>query len=236
MAIAWEMEINHGRIKTYSRREGRITRAQLKALTELLEVYQLPYSDSKIDILNIFPGIKRFAVEVGFGDGESLIQQALQNEQTAYLGIEVFRPGIGKCLMQLSKENVSNVRISTADARDVISHQLRSDSVHEFMILFPDPWPKARHHKRRLINPQFIDLCADRLVERGTITITTDSSDYADQVVGVLEANAQLECMVPIRDLSKRPQTRYGRKAMRAGSTVYEMRYARSTREFVQSA
>lgn len=232
-ALTSEMDKQRGRIKTYSRRESRITPAQQRALAVLLDSYQLPYSDSKINLSKEFPGTEKFAIEVGFGDGESLVQQALENKNTAYLGIEVYRPGVGKCLMQLSDNNVTNVRISTADARDVISNQIHSNCVNEFMILFPDPWPKARHHKRRLINSEFIDLCADRLIERGLITIKTDSSNYADQVVDVLEANTQLECIAPDSCLSNRPQTRYENKAMRAGNTVYEMRYARLTPELV---
>lgn len=234
--MARKTETRQSRIKTYSRRESRITPAQQKALAELLEIYQLPYSDSKIDISEVFPGVERFVVEVGFGDGESLVQQALENDDTAYLGIEVYRPGVGKCLMQLKKNNLTNVRISTADARDVISRQLRSNSVHEFIILFPDPWPKARHHKRRLINPEFISLCTDRLAERGSISIKTDSSGYADQALKTLEANTQLESAPACDALSKRAQTRYQKKAMQAGSAVYEFRYVRSAPEFVHNA
>ncbi len=222
------------RVKTYARRESRITPAQKKALTDLLEVYELPFTKAEIDFLDIFPGVNRIAVEIGFGDGEALLQQAKQNTTTGYLGIEVFRPGVGKCLMHLHKNKIDNVRISTFDARDVLSYQIPANSVNEFIILFPDPWPKARHHKRRLINSQFIQLCVDRLVAGGMITIVTDCEDYAGEIHRLLTQRVDLERIETVEHSPAKqpmgPQTRYARKAVQSGNPAYEMNYVRTAR------
>ena len=231
-AAAHETGKRQARIKTFARRESRITPAQQKALAELLGLYQIPWTNKKIDISEVFPKAKKFAVEIGFGDGSALLEQAMRNTETAYLGIEVFRPGVGKCLIQLQRNNITNVRISTADARDVISEQISSASVHEFIMLFPDPWPKMRHRKRRLVNPEFIALCVDRLVPGGTITIVTDSVDYAQQVIDVLEDNDGLESLAHhLASSERRSPTRYEKKAIAAGHSVFEMQYAKSVHQ-----
>ena len=220
------------RVKTYARRESRITPAQKRALAELLSLYELPLTDAPICVSEVFPGTSRFAIEIGFGDGETLVHRAQQNKNTAYLGIEVYRPGVGKCLLRLHKNNVNNVRVSTNDARDVLLQQVPSNAVNEFIILFPDPWPKLRHRKRRLVNSEFVELCVDRLVIGGTILIVTDSSDYAQQVLEILEVNPNLESLAPIQDAAevqdRRQQTRYARKAGLSGNQVFEMLYTRS--------
>ena len=226
------------RVKTYARRESRITPAQKKALVELLSLYELPLTDSPMRISEVFPGTNRFAIEIGFGDGETLVHRAQQNKATAYLGIEVYRPGVGKCLLRLHKNRLKNVRVSTNDARDVLLQQVPSNAVDEFIILFPDPWPKLRHRKRRLVNSEFVELCVDRLVIGGTILIVTDSSDYAQQVLEILEENPYLECMTSRQDAAglqdKLRQTRYARKASQSGSQVFEMHYTHSARHSVQ--
>ncbi len=211
-----------------------MTPAQKKALCELLPLYELPFTESRIDISALFPQSSRFVVEIGFGDGEELTRLALQNELNAYLGIEVFRPGVGKCLLKLHKNKIQNVRISTSDARDVLSYQLPSNSVNEFIILFPDPWPKSRHRKRRLIDSQFVERCIDRLAYGGTITMVTDCEDYAEQAQQVLTEFKTLKNLSPsdgaLRASTIEPQTRYARKAVQSGNPAFELRYARSAR------
>lgn len=226
------------RVKTYARRESRITSAQKKALTDLLDLYELPFSEAAVNFPDIFPDAKRIAVEIGFGDGEALVEQARQHENTGYLGIEVFRPGVGKCLLNLHKNTIDNVRVSTHDARDVLTYQIPANSINEFIILFPDPWPKVRHHKRRLINIEFIQLCVDRLIEGGMIRIVTDCEDYASQVNRVLTENAQLAnietCVQSLATRFIGPQTRYARKAIQSGNPAYEMNYVRTAQPTTQ--
>ena len=236
---ATESDKKQYRVKTYARRESRITPAQKKALAELLSLYELPLTDSPIHVSEVFPGASRFAIEIGFGDGETLIHRAQQNKTTAYLGIEVYRPGVGKCLLRLHKYNVKNVRVSTNDARDVLLQQVPSNAVNEFIILFPDPWPKLRHRKRRLVNSEFVELCVDRLAIGGTILFVTDSSDYAQQVLEILEKNPNLESMKSEQDAAevqdKLQQTRYARKASQSGSQMFELLYTRSASRSAQN-
>ena len=218
-------------IKTYLRRESRITPAQRKALTELLGHYELAYSEQQIDVRQEFPDSTRFSVEIGFGDGDALIWRALTNPQTAYLGIEVYRPGVGKCLHNLHHNNVKNVRVSTVDARDVLQFQIPENSIDELVILFPDPWPKARHRKRRLLNAQFVNLCVERIVPSGAVHIATDSSDYAEQILEILDQHKELKRITLNRETNpnqlQRRRTKYEQKGKDAGNRIFEMVYTR---------
>lgn len=228
-SISKQMNQPNHRVKTYARRESRITAAQKKALAELLDLFELPFERKVINGLEFFPQAKRFALEIGFGDGEALVQRALQNPTTAYLGIEVYRPGVGKCLMQIKKNEIRNIRVSTADARDVVAHQLPSHSVDEFVFLFPDPWPKSRHQKRRLLNADFLELCTDRLTTSGTITVVTDCAGYAEQVDQIVTESARLEnleaSISSVGNVKSEPHTRYARKAIQAGNQIIELFY-----------
>ena len=227
------MEIKqYTRNQTYSRRESRITTAQRRALVELLDEYSLPYTDEKINITQVFYGVKRFCIEIGFGDGRNLLDMAVANSQTGYLGIEVYRPGVGKCLRLLHKNNIANVRISTADARDVLNRQIPAESVDEIYILFPDPWPKLRHHKRRLIDSDFVNVCASRMAIDGTLSVATDSKNYAERILELLQQCDKLRNLAECEGFAKagesqRLQTRYERKATENNHTVYDMIFRR---------
>ena len=214
------------RVKTYARRESRMTVAQRRALENLSERYLVPPTDALLDLTQMFPKLNRFALEVGFGDGEALVHLARANPDTGYLGIEVYRPGVGKCLMALHRWNINNVRISTFDARDVLEYQLPPKSLNEIFFHFPDPWPKRKHKKRRLIQPEFVELCMSRLVDDSRIIFVTDSSDYAAYAQEIFVENDQIKSIADSQELKssrlQRPETRYERKALAKGSLIYE--------------
>ncbi len=222
------------RNKTYARRESRITQAQQRALSELSQRYVLQESESVIEMTKHFPGVDRYVVEIGFGDGDALVELAADNPATGYIGIEVYRPGVGKCLMSLDSRKLDNVRICTRDARDVLSDCRPHGSLAEIFILFPDPWPKKRHHKRRLVNPEFVDLCADCLKTEGRIYFSTDWSDYARVVLGHLESNGKFDNIAGKNRYytgeSLRPRTRYECKALARGDRIYDLVFSRRER------
>lgn len=222
------------RNKTYARRESRITQAQQRALRELSQRYVLHESESVIELTKLFPGVDRYAVEIGFGDGDALVEIAADNPTTGYIGIEVYRPGVGKCLMSLDNRELDNVRICTRDARDVLIDCHPRGSLAEIYILFPDPWPKKRHHKRRLVNPEFIDLCADCLQTDGRIYFSTDWSDYAHGALGHLESNGKFDNVAGKNRYytgeSLRPRTRYELKALARGDRIYDLVFRRRAR------
>ena len=204
-----------------------MTPAQRRALAECSDDYLLHFSEQPIDLSDVFPHANRFSIEIGFGDGKVLLQLASKNPDTGYLGIEVYRPGVGKCLLGLNEMELKNVRVSTSDVRDVLSRQLTSDSLNEVFILFPDPWPKKRHHKRRLISPEFIDLCANRMVAGATLCFATDSENYAEHTLSQLTASKEFENIEQSGGFYSgepvRPQTRYERKALARGEKIYDL-------------
>ena len=204
-----------------------MTPAQRRALVECSDDYLLHFAEQPIDLSAVFPHANRFSIEIGFGGGEVLLQLASRNPDTGYLGIEVYRPGVGKCLLGLNEMELKNVRVSTSDVRDVLLRQLTPDSLNEVFILFPDPWPKKRHHKRRLISPEFINLCASRMVAGATLCFATDSENYAEHTLSQLTASKEFENIERSGGFYSgepvRPQTRYERKALARGEKIYDL-------------
>ena len=222
------------RNKTYVRRESRITRAQQRALSEFSERYVLQDIESVIKLDELFPGLNRYALEIGFGDGEALIELAAANPDTGFIGVEVYRPGVGRCLLALDKANIDNVRVCMFDARDVLGGFIPEQSLSEIFILFSDPWPKKRHHKRRLVNSEFIQLCAACLKTEGRMIFATDAQDYAQQVLNQLEANSEFRNLAGPTGFYDgeplRPMTRFERKALARGDQIYDLVFCRSER------
>ena len=225
------MAQKHQRVKTYARRESRMTAAQRRAIENLSELYVVPSADVSLDLQQIFPKLNRFALEVGFGDGEALVHLARTNPDTGYLGIEVYRPGVGKCLLALHRLNIDNVRVSTSDARDVLALQLPPRLLSEIFFHFPDPWPKRKHRKRRLIQPEFVELCVSRLTDDGRIIFVTDSSDYAAYARERFAENDRIGILDDGQELStgrlQRSETRYERKALERGNFIHEFVFQR---------
>ena len=193
-------------IKSFVRREARLTASQMQAIEELWPRYGFTGG------MNAAPTI----IEIGFGNGESLLNQAQLQPQYNFLGIEVHRPGVGTFLRALSKTTLTNVRVSKDDAIDVLS-KLPDASVHGVQIFFPDPWPKKRHQKRRLIQASFLDLIIPKLAPGGFIHCATDWEDYANQMLEVLSADPRLQNTSPTGTTIERPAHRILSKFERRG-------------------
>ncbi|MEC7860477.1 MAG: tRNA (guanosine(46)-N7)-methyltransferase TrmB, partial [Pseudomonadota bacterium] len=169
-------------IRSFVKRKGRITPGQNFAIKELWPKYGIDYSDNILNLNALFDNNFPVHMEIGFGDGDLLVSQACSNININFLGIEVHEPGIGHCLLQIEKNNLDNIKIMSQDAIDVITFQIQDKSLHQVSLYFPDPWPKKRHHKRRLFQRKFRDLIHNKLVKGGTFCIATDWKNYAEHI------------------------------------------------------
>ena len=180
-------------IRSYVLRAGRITPAQQRALSELWPRYGVTFSPEPLNLDALFGRTAPCTLEIGFGNGENLLARALDHPERDFLGIEVHRPGIGHLLLRAAAAGAANLRVIEHDAVEVLQRQLPDGSLDEVQVLFPDPWPKKRHHKRRLLQPAVIELLVGRLRVGGRLHIATDWQPYAEQMLADLNACAALE-------------------------------------------
>lgn len=216
----------HRPIRSFVRREGRITAAQQRALQELWPRYGIEVGTA-IDLAAVFPTQAPTFVEIGFGNGEALIAAAQANPAHNFIGIEVHRPGVGNLLRALAAADATNVRVVCADAVAVLRDMLPPAMLAGAFIFFPDPWHKTRHHKRRLIQPEFVALLGSRLRPGAVVHLATDWRDYAEHMLAVFAAApawtnlAGAARFVP-RPAS-RPHTKFERRGERLGHATFDM-------------
>ncbi|MDQ2070611.1 tRNA (guanosine(46)-N7)-methyltransferase TrmB [Natronospira bacteriovora] len=219
-------------IRSFVRREGRLTPAQERAMAELYPRYGLSFEKAPVDLAALFGREAPVTLEIGFGNGELLATLAAQHPERNFLGIEVHRPGVGRLLNRVEEEGLENVRVSTHDAVEVLREQIPENSLDRLLIFFADPWPKKRHHKRRLIQPAFAELAARRLADDGQLLLATDWEDYKNHMLEVLDACPMLENTagpggtVPRPD--DRPVTHFERRGVRKGHGVWDLVYRKS--------
>ena len=225
-------DIEHPRaIRSFVMRAGRITAAQQRALDSLWPQYGLPFQPLLLDLEAAFGRRAPVTLEIGFGNGDHLAVQAETHPERNFLGVEVHRPGVGHLLLEIEARGLRNARVICHDAVEVLTQQVASQSLDEVLILFPDPWPKKRHHKRRLIQPRFVELVADRLRVGGVLHFATDWQPYADAVLALLNANTRLRNLSPDERFVPRPAsrlpTRFERRGERLGHEVWDLAFER---------
>ena len=225
-------------IRSFVLREGRITPAQAQALDALWPRYGLGSGDSRpgnalpeIDAPALFGRRAPLAVEIGFGSGDHLAECAASRRDTDFIGIEVHRPGVGRLLQRAQQLGLDNLRVACADAVEVLRAALPAGSVDEVMIFFPDPWPKKRHHKRRLIQTDFARLIARVLRPGGRLRLATDWAEYASHMREVLDPLAEFENLAGAQGYmlrpDDRPTTRFEARGLRLGHAVFDLEYRR---------
>jgi len=220
-------------IRSYVIRAGRITSAQQRALGEHWARYGVDYQPRELDLPLLFGRVAPCTLEIGFGNGEHLLERALAQPAQDFLGVEVHRPGIGHLLLAAAKAGVTNLRVIDHDAVDVLQQQLGPDSLDEVQLLFPDPWPKKRHHKRRIVQPGFVALLASRLRAGGRVHFATDWEPYAEDMLLVLNGCSLLaNCadgggFLGIDAVEARSATRFQRRGERLGHRVRELLFRR---------
>ena len=226
------MSVEHPRsIRSFVIRAGRLTDAQRRALDELWPRFGLEFDAKLLDLDEVFGRKAPRVVEIGFGNGEHLAALAAQHPERDFLGIEVHPPGIGRLLLALTASGLTNVRVSGHDAVEVFETQIPPNSLDEVQILFPDPWHKKRHHKRRLIQAAFVECVARRLKLGGLLRLATDWQPYAEHMREVLDACTLLENVAPgggfIERTRERAPTRFEQRGERLGHDIRELAYRR---------
>lgn len=220
-------------IRSYVRREGRMTDRQKRALENFWPRYGLSLDQRVIDLACVFGRDKPCVLEIGFGMGESLLAQAQENPDTNFIGIEVFRIGVGALLASCAESGVENIRIFNADAVEVLRQCIPDHSLDRVQLFFPDPWPKKRHHKRRLVQPDFASLVAQKLKPDGIFHMATDWENYAEHMMAVLESSSEFRNLAGPNQFSPRPSTRsltkFETRGLRLGHGVWDLLYVRKT-------
>jgi tRNA (guanine-N7-)-methyltransferase len=225
-------EPTHRPIRSFVMRTGRMTTGQARALEDLWPRYGVEYSPATLSLDQVFGRHAPRTLEIGFGNGEHLASLATAHPERDYFGIEVHRPGVGHLLMLAEKNGLTNLRVSTHDAVEVLRDQVPPGSLDEVLLLFPDPWHKKRHHKRRLVQPPFVELVASRLASGGVFKLATDWENYAQQMIEVLSAaHALFDNLSPTGDWMPRPDerapTRFEKRGARLGHGVWDLAFRR---------
>lgn len=217
-------------IRSFVLRQGRLSNAQQRACETLLPRYGIPFSEQVLDLDQVFGRNAPKILEIGFGMGESTAAIAQAHPDKDYLGIEVHTPGVGSLLNCIDVLGLTNLRIIQHDAVAVIQHMLAAESLSGVHIFFPDPWPKARHHKRRLIQPALIASLCQRLKTGGYIHAATDWEDYAIQILQVLSQEPRLTNTAA--DYASRPQyrplTKFEQRGLKLGHGVWDVIFSRT--------
>jgi tRNA (guanine-N7-)-methyltransferase len=213
------------RIRSYVRRAGRVGPGQQRALAELGPRFVLPYAPRTLDFPALFGRSAPVVLEIGFGMGDATARVAALQPETDFVGVEVHEPGIGALLKRIGEQDLGNVRIVAHDAVEVLEHMIAPASLAGMHVWFPDPWPKKRHHKRRLIQPPLVALLASRLAPGGYLHCATDWQPYAEQMLAVLSAEPGLRNTAPgyAARPSWRPQTRFETRGLKLGHAVWDL-------------
>lgn len=220
---------HHRAIRSFVVRAGRMTGAQERAWKELWPTHGVENGDDSLDLDAVFGRHAPVTLEIGFGNGESLVALALGNPERDYLGCEVHPPGVGHLLLRCEAEKLQNVRVVCEDAVPVLQHRLPDASVDELLLYFPDPWPKKRHHKRRIVQPEFIALVARKLKPGGVLRMATDWQPYAEHMLATTGACAALQNESATGEYvdrpDSRPVTRFERRGQRLGHGVWDLAF-----------
>ncbi|MEO8016391.1 MAG: tRNA (guanosine(46)-N7)-methyltransferase TrmB [Pseudomonadota bacterium] len=225
-------ELRDRPIRSFVMRAGRMTVGQSRALEDLWPRYGVEFTPQVLSLEALFGRAAPRTLEIGFGNGEHLAALATTHPERDYFGIEVHRPGVGHLLMLTDTNNLANVRVSTHDAVEVLREQIAPAVLDEVLVLFPDPWHKKRHHKRRLIQAPFVELVASRIRAGGVLRLATDWEEYAVQMLEVLGAAKTLfSNLSSTGDWMPRPDerapTRFEKRGARLGHGVWDLAFER---------
>lgn len=216
-------------VRSYVRRAGRITPAQRSALDGLTRQYSVP-SEKPFTANEVFGREAPCWLEIGFGDGDNLIALARQHPEIDFVGLEVHTPGIGRLLRGVQEHGLTNVRVQDGDAVMFLQNQCPTPSFDRILLLFPDPWPKKRHHKRRILQPEFAKLVSEKLRDGGVFHAATDWEPYAEFMLEVLEAEPTLinaSSSGYFGSAEERIETKFERRGLRLGHGVRDLVYTR---------
>lgn len=220
-------------IRSYVLRQGRLTSGQANALEQHWPRYGIEFSKEKLDLTEVFGRVAPRVLDIGVGTGDTTLEIARAHPENDYLAVEVHRPGIGNLLRRIDEENAGNIRVICHDVFEVLSMQLTDNLFDQVFIFFPDPWPKKKHHKRRLIRTEFLELLLPKIKANGRLCIATDWSGLAEHVIEICDAHPGLVNLAgPGNTVPRpnwRPLTRFEQRGERLEHQVYDFIYARSS-------
>ena len=216
---------SHPPIRSFVLRQGRVSNAQRRAVATLLSVYGIAYAPGVLDFEQLFGRRAPTILEIGFGMGETTARIAQAHPESNYLGIEVHTPGVGSLLKRIAEDGLANLRLVQHDAVEVLEHMIAPAALAGAHVFFPDPWPKKRHHKRRLIQPGFVALLASRLAPGAYVHAATDWQEYAEQILAVFAAEPALANTAPgfAPRPDYRPQTKFESRGLKLGHGVWDI-------------
>ena len=219
------------RIRSFVRREGRLTAGQQRALETLWPKYGLS-TEHELKPAELFGRSAPVTLEIGFGNGASLTEMAANEPDSDFIGIEVHRPGVGHLLRKLEERGLDNVRVFCHDAVEILEQNIADGCLHRVLLFFPDPWPKKKHHKRRIVQPAFVALVARKLKAGGHFHLATDWQRYAEHMLEVMEASQDfINCGEKGRYSDRpdyRPVTKFEKRGQRLGHAVWDLVYRRA--------
>jgi len=212
-------------IRSYVRREGRLTGGQQRALDALYPRYGVRWDGTPLDLPGLFSRSGPITLDIGFGSGEALAEMAAAHPDRLYLGVEVYRAGTGQLLRSIEHHQLDNLRVLLGDASELLRWGIPTASLSGVQLFFPDPWPKKRHHKRRMVQAEWLSTVADRLKPGGILHMATDWAEYAEWMLTITDADASFTNVhggyAP--NAGNRPQTRFERRGRRKGHGVFDL-------------
>jgi len=220
------------RIRSFVKRDGRMTEGQRRAFEELWPQVGLAKEEGVADFDKIFGRKAPRILEIGFGSGQSLLETAKANPESDFIGIETYLPGIGALILGVEIEGLQNLRVYYADAVEVLQQCIPAESLSGIQLFFPDPWPKRKHHKRRLIQPEFIKLVTEKLQKEGVLHLATDWEHYGKQMMQVLSGEHSLKNLAGNLQFAERSKqrpivTKFEQRGLKCDRVIWELQFAR---------
>jgi tRNA (guanine-N7-)-methyltransferase len=219
------------KIRSFVLREGRLTKGQQNALDNHWPVFGLSYQHTPLDLVQVFGRSAPVVLEIGFGMGKSLVEMATNTPDKDFIGIEVHKPGVGACLGDAAAADLTNIRLFEHDAVEVLNDSIADGSLDTVQLFFPDPWHKKRHHKRRIVQPDFVQLLRKKLKIGGVFHMATDWQNYAEHMLEVMQAAPGFDNVSASGDYVERPEqrplTKFEQRGQRLGHGVWDLMFAR---------
>lgn len=216
------------KIQSFVKRSGRLTEGQKYGLNDLWSEYGIdPIVDQIIDFNTVFEKQQDVILEIGFGNGNSLLEMAINEPERNFLGVEVYEAGVGRLINEAHKNQLTNLKVIKEDAVEVLKNNIAANSLTGFQLYFADPWHKKKHHKRRIVQNEFMNMISDKLINGGFVHMATDWENYAEQMMETLEGHVHFKNTLGTHIYSpkpkRRPITKFEKRGERLGHGVWDL-------------
>jgi len=219
------------KVRSFVKREGRLTNGQAKALEQFWDVMGLSHSDGLINLSELFGNSNPVVLEIGFGMGKSLVEMAKNAPELNFIGVEVHRPGVGACISLAQEEGVNNLKVFEHDAIEILADCIPDGSLTTVQLFFPDPWHKKKHHKRRIVQPEFVETIRQKLKVDGVFHMATDWENYAECMLEDMNSSEGYANLSETKDYvprpDSRPLTKFENRGQRLGHGVWDIQFKR---------